>query len=155
MIYLHKILPAFLLPTGVTLLLVLVELVSRRRRCTPGRAKRGCVVRDSRASRGVEPLWASVPGAVPTGRERDWEVLSRHTEGRRTRPYWSLSGCSGASASMSCMRTRRWRRCSAESPRSPPARHWWFTRRTDSTFTTRCRRRSDEPLYFWNASAVG
>ncbi len=33
----------------------------------------------------MEPLWASVPGAVPAGRERDWEVLSRHTEGRRTR----------------------------------------------------------------------
>ncbi len=72
-------------------------------RCAPGRAKRGRVVRGSRASRGVEPLWAGgvcrtagrprpaageAAGrirAVPEGRERDWEVLSRHTEGRRTR----------------------------------------------------------------------
>ena len=72
-------------------------------RCAPGRAKRWRVVRGSLASRGVKPLWAGgvcrtagrprpaegeAAGrirAVPEGRERDWEVLSRHTEGRRTR----------------------------------------------------------------------
>ena len=77
--------------------------VARFNRCAPGRAKRGRVVRGSLASRGVKPLWAGgvcrtagrprpaegeAAGrirAVPEGRERDWEVLSRHTKGRRTR----------------------------------------------------------------------